>query len=63
MAIEIKRPGALTKKAKGAGEGVQSFAKAHYHSKGLTGKQARFAVIAKGWKHGGRKSSRKSSRS
>jgi hypothetical protein len=60
MAIHIKRPGALTKKAKSAGEGTQEFAKAHYHSKGLVGKEARFAVIAKKWHHG--KSSRKSSR-
>lgn len=43
----VKRPGALTKKAKAAGEGVQQFAKEHYKDKGLTGKQARFARIAK----------------
>jgi len=43
----VKRPGALTKKAKAAGEGVQEFAHKHYHDPGLTGKEARFAVIAK----------------
>ena len=45
----VKRPGALTKKADAAGKGVQAFAKEHYNDKGLTGKQARFAKIAKTW--------------
>lgn len=49
--IEIKRPGALTAKAKKAGMGVQAYARAHEHSPGLTGKQARFAVNASKWKH------------
>jgi hypothetical protein len=48
----VKRPGALTKKAKAAGEGVQKFAAEHYKDKGLTGKQARFAKIAKSWHKG-----------
>jgi hypothetical protein len=51
----VKRPGALTKKAHAAGEGVQEFARSHEHSAGLTGQQARFAEIAKTWHHGGRK--------
>lgn len=48
----VKRPGALTKKAKASGEGVQQFAREHYKDKGLTGKQARFAVTAKKWNKG-----------
>jgi hypothetical protein len=51
----VKRPGALTRKAKAAGESVSEFAKSHEHSPGLTGKQARFAEIAKKWHHGGKK--------
>ena len=51
----VKRPGALTRKAKRAGEGVQEFASEHYHDKGLTGKQARFAKIARKWHHTGPK--------
>ncbi len=41
----IKRPGALTKKAKAAGSSTQAFAKAHAKDKGTTGKQARLALI------------------
>lgn len=56
----VKRPGALTKKAKAAGESVGKFASSHYDSPGLTGKQARFAEIAKGWrKAGGKKKAKK----
>lgn len=47
--IEIKRPGALTAKAKKAGMGVQAYARSHVHSPGLMGKQARFAVTASKW--------------
>ena len=50
--IKIKRPGALTKKAKAAGEGVQEFATEHESDSGLTGKQARFAKAAAKWHHG-----------
>lgn len=53
----VKRPGALTRKAKAAGESVQRFAREHYHDSGLTGRQARFAVIARKWHHRGRKRS------
>lgn len=46
MAGAVKRPGALTKKANSAGDSPMSFARKHYHSGGLTGQQARFAVNA-----------------
>lgn len=49
----VKRPGALTAKANAAGEGVQEFAHKHADDPGLTGQQARFAEIAKTWKHPG----------
>lgn len=42
----VKRPGALTEKAHAAGESPMQFAHEHYHSKGLTGQQARYAVNA-----------------
>ena len=51
----VKRPGALTRKAKAAGESVSKFAKQHEHSPGLTGEQARFAENAKKWHHGKKK--------
>jgi hypothetical protein len=38
----IKRPGALTAKAKAAGMSVAEFAAAHRGDKGLTGEQSRF---------------------
>jgi len=60
----VKRPGALTRKAKRAGMSNQAYARKHYHDKGLRGEQARFAVIAKKWRKGGRKhKGRKSHRS
>jgi hypothetical protein len=40
----IKNPGALTRKAKAAGMGVQEFARAHAGDSGKTGKQARLAL-------------------
>jgi len=39
----IKHPGALTRKAKAAGQSTSAFAKSHAHDKGTTGKQARLA--------------------
>ena len=51
----VKRPGALTRKAKRAGESVREFAREHAHSPGRLGKQARFALIARKWHHGGKK--------
>lgn len=44
MADAIKRPGALTAKAKKAGMSPMAFARAHMHDKGLTGQQARAAI-------------------
>lgn len=44
----IKHPGALTKKAKKAGESPMEFAGEHKGSKGTTGKQARLALVLKG---------------
>lgn len=41
----IKRPGALTRKAKAAGESTMTFAREHAHSSGLTGQEARFALL------------------
>lgn len=40
----IKRPGALTAKAKAAGMSTQEFARAHQHDNDLTGQEARFDV-------------------
>ncbi len=42
IAGAIKRPGALTRKARAAGMSVDAYAHAHVHDKGLTGRQARF---------------------
>ena len=38
----IKRPGALTAKAKAAGMSIDAFARAHQHDGDLTGQQSRF---------------------
>jgi len=46
MKKAVKRPGALTAKAKRAGMSVQTYAQKHEHDKGLTGEEARFAVTA-----------------
>ena len=40
----IKRPGALTRKAKAAGMGTMAFARKKRHAVGRTGKQARLAL-------------------
>ena len=40
----IKHPGALTKKAKAAGESPMQYAGEHKGDKGTTGKQARLAI-------------------
>lgn len=58
----VKRPGAATRKAHAKGESVQKWARENYHAGGLKGKQARFAVIAKKWHHGGRRRHRSSRR-
>lgn len=44
IAGAIKRPGALTAKARKAGMSPMAFARAHAHDKGLTGQQARAAI-------------------
>jgi hypothetical protein len=46
MQKAVKRPGALTAKAKRAGMSVQTYARKHEHDSGLTGEEARFAVTA-----------------
>ena len=46
MQSAVKRPGALTAKAKAAGESPMEFARSHAHAPGRTGQQARFALIA-----------------
>lgn len=52
----IKRPGALTKKATAAGDSPMEFEAEKAHAPGLTGKQARFALILQGKKIPGPKS-------
>lgn len=44
IARAIKHPGALTRKAKAAGESPMAFAEQHKHDSGQTGRQARFAI-------------------
>lgn len=55
IAGAVKRPGALTSKAKKAGKSVQSFAKANADAPGLTGKQARLALLFNKFRKGGKK--------
>lgn len=43
----IKRPGALTRKAKEAGMSNEEYARKHRHDKGRTGQQARFYFTLK----------------
>ena len=57
----VKRPGALTRKAKRAGQSNQAYARKHYHDPGLRGQQARFAVIARKWRKGGKRRHHRSS--
>jgi hypothetical protein len=42
----VKRPGALTQRARRAGMSPMAFARKHYHDSGLTGEESRFAVNA-----------------
>lgn len=51
----VKRPGAATKAAKREGESLSKWEQEHKHDKGKIGKEARFPLIAKKWKHKGRK--------
>lgn len=57
------RRGALTRKAKRAGMGVQSYARKERNAPGRTGKQARLALAMRKWHRGGkRKSTRRRAR-
>jgi hypothetical protein len=47
----IKRPGALTRKAKAAGETVAEFSQKHKHDSGRTGDQSRLAITMRKFKH------------
>lgn len=40
----IKRPGALTRKAKAAGMSTMAYARRHRHDSGRTGRQSRLAL-------------------
>lgn len=44
IAKAIKHPGALTRKAKAAGESPMEFAREHKGDSGTTGRQARLAI-------------------
>lgn len=44
----VKRPGALTRKARKLHETPLEFAETHAHAPGLTGREARFALIVQG---------------
>lgn len=52
IAGAIKHPGALTRKAKRAGESTGAFAQKHKHDKGTTGRQARLAITLRTLSHG-----------
>lgn len=49
--IKIKHPGLFTKKAKAAGMSVQAYARKERNAPGKLGKEARFALAAKKFKH------------
>ncbi|HVB35373.1 MAG TPA: hypothetical protein VNJ52_13515 [Patescibacteria group bacterium] len=44
----VKRPGALTRKARRLRETPMQFAETHAHAPGLAGREARFALVAQG---------------
>lgn len=44
----IKKPGALTKSAKAAGESPMEFAREHKGDSGKTGQRARLALVLRG---------------
>ena len=48
IAKAIKRPGALTRKAKASGMSTMSYARKMRHAPGRTGRQARLAITLKG---------------
>ena len=51
----VKHPGAATRKAKAEGLSLSAWEQKHKNDPGQTGRQARFPLIAKHWKHGGKK--------
>lgn len=51
IAKAIKHPGALTRKAKAAGESPMAYAREHKNDSGTTGKQARLAITLRGMHH------------
>ncbi len=55
IAGAVRHPGALTRKAKSAHMGTQSFARKHMHDSGITGKQARLALTLAKMHHGGKR--------
>ena len=48
----IRHKGALTRKAKAAGQSTHAYAEAHKGSAGRTGKQARLALTLRRLRHG-----------
>ena len=54
----VKRPGALTARAKREHTSLGALERKDYNAPGLRGKQARFAAIAKHWHHGGKRKRR-----
>jgi hypothetical protein len=53
----VRRPGAATRKAKAEGLSLSAWERKHKNDPGRTGRQARFPMIAKHWKHRGKKRS------
>ena len=53
-AIDPKHKGQFRHKAEAAGESTREFAQEHKHDSGLTGKQARLAIVLIGAHHKGR---------
>lgn len=53
IAKAIRHPGALTRKAKAAGETPREFAQEHRGDKGTTGKQSRLALTLMKMHHKG----------
>ncbi len=51
----VKRPGAATRKAKAEGLSLSAWEQKHKHDSGRIGREARFPLIAKKWKHKGAK--------
>jgi len=62
IAKAIKRPGALTRKAKAAGMTTKQYARAHKSSKGTTGRQSRLAITLSKMPKRGSKSATKRAR-